>query len=142
MVQISRAEWTAIILAMVAVIASVGWSALVGSSLCACGLVTPNVGKEELSMQSYQFNTPTNLTMNIRNMGTVTVSFTAYYVTLNSQARYSSTGWSGATIPVNEVVAINILIDGQAFTFQPRTSYTVTMVTTRNNQFVFTAITN
>ena len=93
-------------------------------------------------MDSYQFNSSTNLTMTIRNTGLHTVSLTAYLVQDSNQNRYASFGWSGPTIPVNTSVIVNVIIDGRALTFQPRTGYTVAMLTMKNNQFVFTVTTN
>ncbi len=80
--------------------------------------------------------------MTIRTTGTAAVTFTAYYVQDSFQNRYSSVGWSGPTIPVNVSLVVNVTIDGRAFTFQPGTSYSVVMLTAKNNQFTFTVITS
>jgi len=37
-------------------------------------------------------------------------------------------------------VHANILIEGNAFTFQTGNSYTIIVITSRNNQFTFTVV--
>jgi hypothetical protein len=95
--------------------------------------------KETLVVQSYRINTPTNLTLNILNNGPMPKSLISYYVknSLGTQ-QYANSNWSGPTIPGNVAVSVNILIDGRAFTFQAGMSYTVTIVTSTNDQFTFT----
>ena len=71
-----------------------------------------------ITMDSYHFNTPTNLTLNIRSNGALTVALIAYYVKDTSGVQYANSNSSGPTIPPAAATSVNILIDGTAFTFQ------------------------
>jgi len=42
------------------------------------------------------------------------------------------------TIGTNQIAPVNIVIDGSAFTFQSKYTYTIALTTTRNNIFTFT----
>ena len=90
------------------------------------------------TLDSYHFNTPTNLTLNIRSNGGLTVALIAYYVRDASGAQYANSNWSGPTIPPAASTSINILTDGTAFTFPRGNSYTVSIVTSRNYEHSFT----
>ena len=145
MVRISRDRRQSII-----IVAIVGATALTGAffafgyayqtRLCACLMVMPSAGKEALNMDSSQFNSPTNVTLNIRNTGTVAITFVSYYVRDSQQHQYASTNWSVPTFPANAVAIVNVIIDGYSFSFTPGNSYTITVVTARNNQFPFTVV--
>lgn len=138
----------ALLMVVIVVVASVmvyAWSTGLLGSL----LVTPTVGKEALNMESATFGSGTNVTIYIRNTGTASVSFTTYYAKDTAGNTYTQTAWSsGPTIAPNAVGLANILtgtscspactLSGTAFTFTAGNSYTVTVVTTRNSQFVFT----
>src|SRR6267143_6526593 len=54
--------------------------------------VYPCPGREGLSLDSSQLNSPTNITMNIRNSGVLGVSFVSYTVQYYSN-QYSKTNW-------------------------------------------------
>ena len=94
--------------------------------------------KETLTVQSYRINTPTNLTLNIPNAGASPKALIAYYVKDSTGVQFANSNWSGPTIPPAVAIAINILIDGRAFTFQTGMSYTVTIVDSTYDQFAFT----
>jgi hypothetical protein len=83
------------------------------------------------------------MTVVLRNVGSTSVAFTAYYVkdSYGSNNVYSNTGWSPPSFQPNTTLSVNILIDGRAFTFQARNAYTLTIITTRNSQFTFTITT-
>jgi len=105
---------------------------------------------ESLSFDSYSFgagSSTNNITMYLRNFGACTISLRAYYVKDASGDQYSLVSWSGPTIMPNNVVATAIYIGsacpsctlvGTPFSFQSGYSYTIVMVTSRNNQFTFT----
>src|SRR2546425_7508364 len=101
--------------------------------------VTPCPGREALNVETSQINSPTNLTLNIRGYGTMSVGLAAYSVTYNGN-QFTKTNWTGPTINTNQLAAVNILIDGSAFTFQSRNTYTIAVTTARNNIFTFTVI--
>jgi hypothetical protein len=107
-----------------------------------------NVIIESLALISYSFslNSTTAVTLNLENSGSVSISFVAYSVRDSSGNQYSLTAWSGPTISPQTSAPALILIgsscpscvlSGSAFTFTPGNSYTITLVTSRNNQFSF-----
>ena len=99
--------------------------------------VNPCRGREGLSLDSSQLNSPTNITMNIRNSGVMGVSFVSYTVQYYSN-QYSKTNWTTFSVQPYQVAAFNIIIDGSTFTFQSKNTYTIALTTTRNNIFTFT----
>ncbi len=101
-------------------------------------IVTPCPGQESLTVETSHVNSPTNLTLNVRNVGSVSTTFNSYIVKDSVGNQYTKSNWSGPTLSPNSLLAINIVIDGSSFTFQSKSSYTVTLVTARNNQFGFT----
>jgi hypothetical protein len=142
-----------LLMVVIVVVASVmvyAWS----TGLLGTLLVQPNVGKEALGMDSYSFPSTTNVTIYIRNSGTIGVSFATYYIKDNSGNSWQLSNWSPTGQPVtpNSVLAVTVAIAGaggcnnncqytgtaNAFnTFSGGSSYTVLLVTTRNNQFSF-----
>ncbi len=136
----------ALLMVVIVVVASVmvyAWS----TGLLGGLLVTPQAGKEALNMETSTFTDGTNVVINIRNTGTASVSLVTYYVKDTSSNTYTLASWSGPTIAPNGVNPTTISIgascgsctlSGTAFTFTAGNSYTVTAVTSRNSQFVFT----
>ena len=102
--------------------------------------VIPCPNREGLNMDSFQVDSPTNLTLNIRNTGSAAIILVAYTVKDMGGFQYSKTSWTGPTLNPNQVVATNFVIDGSTFTFQSHSSYYVTVTSTRNNLFTFTII--
>jgi hypothetical protein len=137
----------ALLMVVIVVVASVmvyAWS----TGLLGTLLVQPNVGKEALNMDSNSFSTNnTVVSVFIRNSGSVGVTLQSYYVKDSSGNSYQYGTWSGPTIAVNAVNPTNFQINtscggncvltGSAFTFTTGNSYTVLVVTSRNNQFTF-----
>lgn len=113
------------------------------TSSATCG----TCGFESMSLDSASFNSGTNVTLYLRNTGTANITLVTYYVKDASGDQYSRTTWTGPTIVPNQVVATVFTIGsscssctlvGSAFTFTAGNSYTVLVVTARNNQFSFT----
>jgi hypothetical protein len=78
--------------------------------------------------------------MNLLNCGPYAVSPHSYYVKDPNGNVYPNPYWSTPTIPLNANVTLNILIDGNAFTFQHGFYYTITINTSRSNmEFSVTA---
>ena len=101
---------------------------------------------EGLSLDSTFFFSGTNVTLFLRNIGNVSVSLVSYSVRDASGDQYALTAWSGPTIPAGSLFPAEILIGsscpsctltGNAFTFTPGQTYTIVLVTSRNNQFSF-----
>ena len=112
-------------------------------------VVGPCVGREALNMENNFFSSSTNVSLWLRNTGTASVSLVSYYVRDASGNQYALTTWYGPVIPVNGLGLAKILIGsscpgcvltGTAFTFTVGNSYTITVVTSRNNQFTFTVL--
>ena len=97
----------------------------------------PCPGREDLSIISSTLNSPTNITIQIINTGSVQISLMSYYVKNANGQVYANSTWSGPTLPANAITPVNILIDGTAFTFQARYTYNVIVITS-TYQFQFT----
>ncbi len=106
-------------------------------------------GTEALNAEAYAFPNSTSLSLDIRDTGTSSVSLVTYYVKDSAGNTYSLTQWSGPTISPSAVAVVSVNIgascsactlSGTAFTFNAGNSYTITVVTSRNNQFIFTVI--
>jgi len=137
-----------LLMVVIVVVASVmvyAWS----TGLLGTLLVQPNVGKEALTMDTFAFPNNNNVTLTLRNAGTVAVTFSSYYVKNATGTTYTQAGWTwGPTIQPNAPGLANIGITAgcagcgsfstSSFTFVSGNSYTVTLVTSRNNQFSFT----
>src|SRR5213592_2173741 len=68
-----------LLMVVIVVVASVmvyAWS----TGLLGTLLVQPNVGKEALTMDTFAFPNNNNVTLTLRNAGTVAVTFSSYYV--------------------------------------------------------------
>jgi hypothetical protein len=153
----------ALLMVVIVVVASVmvyAWSTGLLSAL----LVQNPVPKESMSMESNSFISTTNMTLSLRNTGSVAISLTSYYVKDSNGYQYARLTWAtdtgpkgAATNPPVASIAPNSLgiastpigtgagqcgssctLSGTAFTFTSGYSYTVTVVTARNNQFTFT----
>ena len=98
----------------------------------------PCPGREALNVDTSQVNSPTNLTLNIRNAGVAGIALVAYTVKDASGYQYSKTSWIGPYLNPNQVVAVNFVTDGSAFTFHSGSWYYVTVTSARNNLFTFT----
>ncbi len=105
--------------------------------------------KEALSLENTSFSSSTLATLFIRNTGTLSVSLITYYVKDASGNQYAETTWAGPTGSPNSLLTTQIAIgsscnscalSGSAFTFVAGNSYTIVVVTSRNNQFTFTII--
>jgi len=140
-----------VVIVVVAAVMVYAWS----TGLLGTLLVQPNVGKEALTMDTYGFPTTTppnsNVSLTLRNAGTVAVTFASYYVKNATGTTFTQTGWTwGPTIQPNTPGLANLGITAccggagsfstSSFTFVSGNSYTVTLVTSRNNQFTFTVV--
>lgn len=160
----------ALLMVVIVVVASVmvyAWSTgLLGALMSS----NPNsVGKEAMSLEFSGFNCPSsgscyNVTMNLRNVGSASISLASYYVTDPSGNQYARLNWAtdgGFNGPPVNGIAPNALgivylnigpngatspakgcstctLTGSSFSFASGTAYTVKIVTSRNNQFQFT----
>jgi hypothetical protein len=109
--------------------------------------VTSPTGYESLTVEFAVVNSSTNVTLNIRNLGSVTTSLVSYYVTDAIGDKYTLASWNGPTISPNGLGIATILIgascgscalSGSPFTFTPGNSYGITLVTRYSNLFAFT----
>jgi len=154
--------FAALLMVVIVVVASVmvyAWS----TGLLGTLLVTPQTGKESMISEFSGFNSNYNVTLNLRNTGSVAISLTSYYVKDTAGNQWARTAWStdnaadrpaAAGIAPNGLGVVFILIgtagtgsgqctsqscssSGAAFTFQNAGQYTILVVTSRNNQFSF-----
>jgi hypothetical protein len=139
----------ALLMVVIVVVASVmvyAWS----TGLLGALLVTPSTGKEALNLEQTSFINATAVTLYIRNTGSASVNMVSYYVKDSSGNQYSRTSWTGpaniapntlatATITIGSTCGSSCTLAGTGFTFTAG-SYTVTIITSRNGQFVFNAI--
>ena len=108
-------------------------------------------GREALNMEAYSFNsTNTNAILDLRNTGTVSLTLASYYVKDASGNQWARTSWAGPSINPNALGIAGIAIgsacgscvysgsSGAFNQFAAGNSYTITVVTARNNQFSFT----
>jgi hypothetical protein len=138
----------ALLMVVIVVVASVmvyAWS----TGLLGTLLVQPNVGKEALNMNTYSFPTNNNVTLIVQNSGSVAITFTAYYVKNSTGTTWTQSSYAWApTIQPNAPGTVQIGVgpgvnsggsfSSSSFYFVNGNSYTVTLVTSRNNQFQFT----
>jgi len=113
------------------------YAASTAPRFCGSFGATPCPGREDLNIISSTLNSPTNITLQIINTGSVQFSLASYSVQNANGRIYSNNSWSGPTIAPNAIRTTNLLIDGNAFTLQSG-SYTITLITSRNNVFTFT----
>ncbi len=141
----------ALLMVVIVVVASVmvyAWS----TGLLGGLLVTPQTGKEAINLEQSTFTNSTSATLYLRNAGTASISFSSYYVKDSAGNQYSRTAW-GASAPAavspNGLATAFININtscgsctnqGSAFSYVAGNSYTVIVVTARNNQFTFTVV--
>ncbi len=139
----------ALLMVVIVVVASVmvyAWS----TGLLGGLLVTPTTGKEALSLENTSFAANNSqVTLFIRNSGSASVSFSSYYVKDSAGDQWSKLTWTNAPLAAAPNALATTVINigsacctptGTAFTFSPGSSYTVTVITSRNNQFNFNII--
>ena len=142
----------ALLMVVIVVVASVmvyAWS----TGLLGTLLVTPTAGKEALNAESTSWNANNlNVSLSIRNTGSVATSFTTYYITDATGNTWTNAAYAyGPSIQPNQVATLNLGIytqcggctapAGNAFqSFVAGNSYTVKVVTSRSNPFVFTVV--
>ncbi len=139
-----------VVIVVVAAVMVYAWS----TGLLGTLLVNPNNNKEgPLSADTYSFSSVTNVTLTIRNSGTSNVTLATYYVTDSNGNQWSKQSWTGPTIAPNKAIITVVLIGtvacstcaytGTANAFNSFTSgysYTVKVVTAKNNPFTFTVV--
>jgi flagellin-like protein len=134
-----------VVIVVVAAVMVYAWS----TGLLGTLLVNPNNNKEgPLSADSYAWPSTTSVSINIRNAGSGNVTLNAYYITDSSGNTWQNLAMTPVTIPPNTATSgtqlsincgSNCQLTGSGFaTFTSGYSYTVKVVTTKNNPFTFT----
>lgn len=110
-------------------------------------LVKPQTSTESLVLENFYFASATNVTLYMRNTGGSAATLGTYYVKDASNNQYRRTAWLGpvanpnglltAFVTIGSTCASSCTLTGTAFTFVPGL-YSITVVTSRNNQFTFT----
>ncbi len=139
----------ALLMVVIVVVTSVivySWSIGILGSI----LPSPPPGRESLTIEYQGFDPANkNMTLYLRNTGNVQTPLISYYVNDLNGNQYAKTTWTGPTIAPTALgtayIAINTACSGckligSPFTYQPGNSYTVTVLTSRNNQFSFTIL--
>ncbi len=107
------------------------------------------VGIEQLNLELSYFSSANNVTLYVRNTGSVTSSLVWYSVTDSSGDKYVLSGWNGPVINPNQlgIALVRIgascprcVLYGSAFTFTPGYSYTITLITRYGDLFTFTVV--
>lgn len=134
-----------VVIVVVAAVMVYAWS----TGLLGTLLVNPNNNKEgPLIADFYGFNSGTNATINIRNAGSSNVTLAAFYVSDSNGNQYAkTTGWTAGPIGVSKVIGVQFVITvpyctytgtaGGFNSFASGYSYTVKVVTAKNNPFTF-----
>jgi len=91
-----------------------------------------------LAMESCKVNSPINATLTIWNTSPVGIGFSSYKVSQSNSAQFNHENWTEPMLEPGQLFNASIVISGASFTFQSGTSYTITIVTLRNNSFIFT----
>ena len=116
-------------------------------------LPAPPTGREILTIENQGFDTSNmKLTLYLRNTGSTPITLASYYVQDQNGNQYAKTSWpvpsttpasivngTGVFLPINTLCS-SCAHTGNSFTFQPGNSYTITLITQRNNQFSFTIV--
>jgi hypothetical protein len=134
-----------ILVAMTAIVYS--WSLGLFGSI----LPTPTNGREILTVENEGFDsTSMNMTLYLRNTGTVPTTLVSYYVKDQNGNQYARASWSVPSTPplalakvyilINTACNTNCALTGSSFLFQSGNGYTITLATQRNNQFSFTVV--
>src|SRR5438309_216920 len=118
-------------------------------SLTVVDPIVPPPVVESLKLSTYQFNNSTSLSLTLQNNGNTSVTLQSYVVRDASGNTWSLSNFAGPVITPNGFGTAIILIGancprcvhggipGLFFQFTSGQSYTVTVTTTRNNQFSF-----
>jgi FlaG/FlaF family flagellin (archaellin) len=137
----------ALLMVVIVVVASVmvyAWS----TGLLGTLLVTPTTGKEALNMNSNAFPNNNNVTLYLQNSGSVAITFTTYYAKNATTGSFTQSAYTwGPTIQPNQPGIVQICVSttncgggtftAGTFSFVSGNAYTITLVTSRNNQFTF-----
>jgi len=110
-------------------------------------LAPPNgSGQESLNLTSYVFQNGTNVTLVVKNTGSVGLGLVGYYVKDTSNNQYYSQTYAGPSINTGATANANILINsacsgctlsGAPFLFTAARTYFVMLLTARNNLIIF-----
>jgi hypothetical protein len=113
----------------------------------------PPTGREILTIENQGFDTSNmKLTLYLRNTGSTPTTLASYYIQDQNGNEYARTSWTvppaspasivngtGVFLPINTACS-SCTHTGSSFTFQSGNSYTITLITQKNNQFSFTII--
>ena len=116
-------------------------------------LPAPPTGREILTIENQGFDASNmKLTLFLRNTGSTPTTLVSYYIQDQDGNQYARTSWAvppassssivnstGVFLPINSACT-GCTKTGNSFTFQSGNSYTITLITQRNNQFSFTIV--
>jgi hypothetical protein len=152
-----------VVIVVVAAVMVYAWA----TGLLGTLLVHPTTGNEVLNLENSAFNSNQNVTLDLRNAGSASISLTSFYVKNSTGGQWAQLNWQSqphppAAIAPNALGVVYIAIgsgtlgnagpcdatgstttpcseSGSGFgAFTSGYSYTITVITSRNNQFQFT----
>ncbi len=98
---------------------------------------------QNVSFGSVHIVSPTNASVEVKNIGFARITLVAYYVTYyfndTFHPQYTNTTWSGPALDPQGIVTVNILIDGKAFTFQSGNRYSIAITSSTGHQNTYTS---
>lgn len=113
-------------------------------------LPAPPTGREILTVENQGFDsTNMNMTLYLRNTGSTPTTLASYYVQDQNGNQYARTTWANNPVQPGSLTKVFLLINsacsncaqtGSSFQFQAGNSYTISLVTQKNNQFSFTIV--
>ena len=96
---------------------------------------------EKIGLNSLQVNSPTSIIIGITNTGSLNLGLASYYLKDTKGDMYWNQTGSVPFLGPGGVATVNLsltgTLTGQPFQFQSRQTYTVELVTTRNNPFTY-----
>ena len=141
--QFSRKLFSTLVVVIVVLTLGLVWYAASQQTVAclslSCGPST--YSKESIALDSIHVNSPTNVTVALNNDGSWTWGLIEYSVKDSYGNMYSNSTWSGPTLSPGASTSVNILLtgklSGQPFQLQSGHTYSVSLVTARNNQFTY-----
>jgi hypothetical protein len=142
----------ATLLMVVIVVAASAMVFVYATGLFGALMRAPNFQREALGLELSNFgpnNPNSNVTLFLRNTGTVPITLVSYFVKDASGNQYAQSPWSNQpSITPTTMNPTQILISsacgcpytGNAFTFQIGYSYTITMTSSHGTQFQYSVV--
>jgi hypothetical protein len=109
-------------------------------------VIGQSASQEHLSFEGNSFSSGTNVTVNLRNTGAISIQLSGYSARDASGNAYSLSSFAGPTLAPNQAVAVSLTIGsscpscrllGSPFTFNFGYGYWIVVTTSRGSIFLF-----